>query len=72
MESRTLNRIAIQILLTENPSIKLLANRIIKALIMSKNKPNVIMVIGKVKITNIGFTNKFKTDSTMASIMAVV
>lgn len=44
----------------------------ISALIISKNNPNVTMVIGKVKITKTGFTNRFKTDNTMATIMAVV
>lgn len=72
MESKILNNTAIQILLTENPSIKLSANKMIKALIINKNKPNVTMVIGKVKITNMGFTNKFRTDKTIATIIAVV
>ena len=71
MDKRTLNIIAIQILLTENPSINLSANNMINALITSRNKPNVMMVIGRVRITNIGFTNKFKIDRTTATIMAV-
>ena len=71
MDKRTLNNIAIQILLTENPSINLSANNMINALITSRNKPNVMMVIGRVRITNIGFTNKFKIDRTTATIMAV-
>lgn len=59
-------------LLTEKPSINLSANKIIKALITSKNNPKVTMVIGKVKMTKIGFTNRFKTDSTTATIIAVM
>lgn len=58
---------AIQILLTANPSINLPARRIINALITNKNNPNVIMVIGKVKIIKIGFTIRFKIDNTTAT-----
>jgi len=57
-------------LLTENPSISLSTKRIIRAFIMSKNSPKVRMVIGSVRITKIGFTNKFKTDNTIATIIA--
>lgn len=71
MDNRTLNNIATQILLTEKPATSLSTKRIIKAFIMSKNKPNVMIVIGKVRRTKIGFTNKFKTDNTIATIMAV-
>lgn len=63
---------AIQILLTEKPSIKLSAKRIIIAFITNKNRPKVIIVIGKVKITKMGFTNRFNMDKTMATIIAVV
>jgi hypothetical protein len=62
---------AIQILLTENPSINLLARRIINALITNKNSPKVRIVIGKVKITKMGFTIKFKIDKTTATKIAV-
>lgn len=62
---------AIQILLTENPSINLSANKIITAFITSRNKPNVKMVIGKVKTIKIGFTMRFKTDNTTATKIAV-
>ena len=72
MDKRILNNIAIQILLTENPSINLSANKIIRALITNRNKPNVKMVIGSVRITNIGLTNKFKIDKTTATIIAVI
>lgn len=63
---------AIQILLTEKPSINLSANRIISALITNKNNPKVIIVIGKVNITNIGLTIRFRIDKTTATIIAVV
>ena len=71
MESRMLNSTAVQMLLTEKPSINLSAKRIIKALIISKNKPKVTMVIGKVNMTSIGLTNKFKIERTKATIIAV-
>ena len=71
MDNRTLKRIAIQILLTEKPSIRLSAKSIIRALITNKNKPKVTMVIGKVKITKTGFTKRFKTDNTTATMNAV-
>ncbi|GGZ73834.1 hypothetical protein GCM10007028_08890 [Algibacter mikhailovii] len=67
-----LNSNAVHILLTVNPSIKLPANTIIKALIMSKNKPKVNTVIGSVKMTKIGFTNKFNKANTIDTIIAVV
>ena len=44
----------------------------IKALITNKNKPKVKMVIGKVKIINIGFTKTFKMAKTKATINGVV
>lgn len=59
-------------LLTEKPSINLSANNIIKALIIKRNKPKVIMVIGNVKMTKTGFTKRFKTDNTTATIRAVI
>lgn len=66
-----LNKMAVQMLFTAKPSINLSARRMIKALIINKNSPKVTMVMGKVKITKMGFTNRFKTASTMATIMAV-
>lgn len=71
MDNRMLKRMAIQMLLTENPLINSLAINIIMALITNKNNPNVIMVIGKVKTIKIGFTNKFKIDNTIATKIAV-
>ena len=59
-------------LFTENPSIKVSANKIIKAFTISKNNPKVTMVIGRVKIIRTGFTNTFKTAKTMATIMALI
>lgn len=71
IDNKMLNKIATQILLTEKPATSLSTKRMIRAFTMSKNRPNVRMVIGRVRITNIGFTNKFKTDNTMATNMAV-
>ena len=71
-ESRILKSIAVQILLTEKPSINLSANNIIKALTIKRNSPKVTMVMGNVKITKTGFTKRFSTDSTTATISAVI
>lgn len=70
IDNKILKRIATQILLTEKPSSSLSAKRIIKALIISKNNPNVSTVIGSVNITNIGLTNRFSTASTIATMIA--
>lgn len=43
-----------------------------QALIINKKSPKVTMVMGRVKMTNSGFTKKFKTLITKATIMAVV
>ena len=67
-----LNSTAVQILETPNPSINLSASKIIMALIMSKNKPRVTMVIGRVKIMRIGLTKTFNIAITAATIIAVV
>jgi hypothetical protein len=71
IDSRILNKMAVQILDTAKPSINLSANSIIKPLITNKNNPKVKMVIGKVSITSIGLINRFKIDNTMATITAV-
>ncbi|TCL65631.1 hypothetical protein EV196_105296 [Mariniflexile fucanivorans] len=71
MESKILNSMAVQILLTEKPSINLSANKIINALIINRNKPKVTTVIGSVKITNMGFTNTFNIAKTIATMMAL-
>lgn len=57
---------------TAKPSINLSANNIIKPLTTNRNNPKVKIVIGNVKITKKGLTNKFKIDSTIATIIAVV
>ena len=63
---------AVHILFTENPSINLSANKMIKALIINRNNPSVTMVIGKVNNTKTGFNNTFKTPKTNATIMALI
>jgi|Marorgknorr_s2lv_3_1036020.scaffolds.fasta_scaffold00737_6 hypothetical protein len=50
--------------------MSLFANKIINALTTNKNKPNVTIVIGSVRITKTGFTNKFNTANTKATIIA--
>lgn len=62
---------AVQMVSTLNPLIKLSAKKIIMALITSRNKPKVKMVIGMVKITNKGFTKVFNNPNTTATIIAV-
>jgi len=57
---------------TPNPSIKLSASKMIKALIINKNNPKVKIVIGKVKITKSGLTKMFNTANTTATINGVV
>lgn len=71
MDNRMLKSMAIQMLLTEKPGINLSANKMMRALMTNKNKPKVTMVMGNVKITKIGFTNRFKTDNTAATTTAV-
>ena len=71
-DNRILNSMAVQILLTEKPSIKLPANKIINAFIISKNNPKVNTVIGSAKITKIGFIKRFNNDKTTDTIIAVV
>lgn len=43
----------------------------ITALITSRNNPRVIIVTGRVKSTKIGFTMRFKSANTIATIIAV-
>lgn len=45
---------------------------IIIPLMTSKNKPRLNTVIGKVKRTKIGFTKRFNTPKTSATVKAVV
>jgi len=42
------------------------------AFMITRKRPKVIMVTGSVKITRTGFTKKFRTLSTRATIIAVV
>jgi hypothetical protein len=56
--------------LIEKPSTSFEHKAMITALMTSKNNPRVKTVIGKVKITKIGFTNKFNKPNTIATITA--
>jgi hypothetical protein len=56
---------------TLNPPTKKSANEMISALIMRRNKPKVMMVIGMVNITKSGFTNRLSKLITNATIKAV-
>ena len=67
-----LNSNAVQKLLTAKPPINCAAKRMIAALITKRNKPNVRIVIGKVKITKIGFMKASNSANTIAKIMADV
>ncbi len=55
---------------TEKPSIKEAANQNRSALMIKINKPNVIRVIGSVRITSIGFTMRLRRPRTNAAIRA--
>ena len=57
---------------TENPVIRLSANKMMMALMIKRKSPKVKMVTGKVNMTRIGFTIKFNKLSTIATIMAVM
>ena len=70
-DKHKLNSIAHKTPSTVKPPIKLLANRIMIALIIKRNKPSVMMVTGKVRMTKIGFTMKFNKLKTTATIIAV-
>ena len=72
MDNTTLNSSAHQKLSTLKPFTRLLAHNTISALITSRNKPIVITVTGKVRITSTGFTIRLSRPSTMASMSAVV
>lgn len=56
---------------TPNPLTKASASKIMIALITRRNKPKVTMVTGSVSSTKTGFTIKFKTAKTKATIIAV-
>lgn len=66
-----LNNNAQNILVTVKPLIKYPAMSIIKALIINKNNPKVIIVRGIVKKINNGRTIVFRIPSTIATIIAV-
>jgi hypothetical protein len=62
---------AVQNELTAKPPTILVQNKIMMALITSKNKPKVTIVTGNVRITNIGFIKRFNNPRTTATITAV-
>lgn len=70
-ESNRLKIMAHQKLVTWKPSIKLAAKSMMMALMTRRNRPKVKIVIGKVRMTKIGFTKKLSKLSTTATIMAV-
>lgn len=72
IESKRLNKMAVQMLETAKPSINLSANKIISPFITKRNNPNVKIVAGNVNKTKMGFTNRFKTANTNATIIAVI
>ncbi len=62
-----LKKKAHQKLFTAKPFSNLSTSKIISALITSRNKPSVIMVIGMVRNTSIGFTIAFTMPKMMAT-----
>ena len=71
IDNNTLNKSAVKNPLTAKPVIKLPANKIIQAFMTNRNKPNVSMVTGNVKMTNNGRTNMFNKDIVNATKIAV-
>lgn len=71
IEINKLNNTAHQKPSTVNPGTMWLVKSISKALITKRNKPNVRIVIGKVKIIKIGFKKTFRKESTIATAKAV-
>ena len=67
----TLKSSAVQKESTLKPPTILVHNKIIMALITSRNKPNVIIVKGKVNSTNIGFMKRLSNPKTTATSSAV-
>ena len=66
------NNKAVQNESTLNPPTILVHNKIIIALMTSKNNPKVRIVTGKVSIINIGLINMLSKPKTTATIRAVV
>tara|TARA_R110002020_G_scaffold23587_3_gene78465 strand:+ start:37138 stop:37419 length:282 start_codon:yes stop_codon:yes gene_type:complete len=71
-ESNKLKIKAHQMLLTSKPGIRLSAKRMIMAFTINRKSPKVTMVMGRVRMTKIGFTIKLRRLSTMATKIAVV
>jgi hypothetical protein len=66
VDKTILQATAHQKLLTSKPLINLSANKIRKALMATRNNPNVKMVAGSVKMTMTGFKTELKKASTKA------
>ena len=65
-----LKKIAVQKFATEKPSTILLVSKTSPALITTVKRPRVKIVIGKVKISKIGFMIVFKNPKTTATTSA--
>ena len=72
IDSKTLNNRAAKKPDTAKPLTKLLANKMIHALITNKNKPKVTIVAGNVKNIMSGRINIFNNEITTATIIAEV
>jgi len=66
-----LKKSAVQNELTEKPLMKWSQTIIINAFITNKNNPKVTIVTGNVNRIKMGFTKKFNSPSTMATVKAV-
>lgn len=71
IESASENQNAGQKPSTLNPCTNLLSSIMIPVLMTSRNKPNVRIVIGSVRMTRIGLIKKFSRPSTIATTIAV-
>ena len=65
-----LNKTAVKKFETAKPPISLSAKSIITALTTNRKSPKVIMVTGNVKSIKKGFTKRFSTAKTTATITA--
>ena len=70
-DSTTLKSSALQNDLTVNPVTSSAQSKMTSALMTNKNSPKVKMVTGNVKIISTGFTKRFSSPSTMATITEV-
>ena len=70
-DSKRLNKSAQPKPLTRNPLTKFPASRTMAALMTKRNRPKVKIVIGKVRMTRMGLSKKFRIASTRENLIAI-